>query len=107
MPPVTAEALAGTAAITAALFAGITKPRKAPMRSSSTATRQGERHSAMLAAVLANIALWRSPCLVAVLLLLMGAFLGLVIPANNAAVMAAVPASASAVTGGMVNAVSY
>jgi len=57
----------------------------------------------VLAAVLANIALWRSPCLVAVLLLLMGAFLGLVIPANNAAVMAAVPASASAVTGGMVN----
>src|SRR5664280_2657062 len=57
----------------------------------------------VFAAVLANIALWRSPCLVAVLLLLMGAFLGLVIPANNAAVMAAVPASASAVTGGMVN----
>src|ERR1035437_4940209 len=57
----------------------------------------------VLAAVLANIALWRSPCLVAVLLLLMGAFLGLVIPANNAAVMAAVPAIASAVTGGIVN----
>jgi MFS family permease len=57
----------------------------------------------VLAAVLANIALWRSPGLVAVLLLLMGAFLGLVIPANNAAVMAAVPSSASAVTGGMVN----
>jgi len=51
----------------------------------------------------ANIALWRSPGLVAVLLLLMGAFLGLVIPANNATVMAAVPASAAAVTGGMVN----
>jgi MFS family permease len=33
----------------------------------------------------------------------MGTFLGLVIPANNAAVMSAVPASASAVTGGMVN----
>jgi MFS family permease len=53
--------------------------------------------------VVANIALWRSPGLVAVLLLLMGACLGLVIPANNATVMAAVPANASAVTGGMVN----
>jgi len=57
----------------------------------------------VFACVVANIALWRSPGLVAVLLLLMGAFLGLVIPANNATVMAAVPASASAVTGGMVN----
>jgi MFS family permease len=54
-------------------------------------------------ALVANIALWHSPALVAVLLLLMGAFLGLVIPANNATVMAAVPHSASAVTGGMVN----
>lgn len=44
-----------------------------------------------------------SPGQIAVLLLLMGAFLGLVIPANNATVMEAVPASASAVTGGMVN----
>jgi len=57
----------------------------------------------VFAAVVASIALWRSPALVAMLLLLMGAFLGLVIPANNATVMAAVPASASAVTGGMVN----
>jgi MFS family permease len=57
----------------------------------------------VFAAVVANIALWRSPGLVAVLLLLMGACLGLVIPANNATVMAAVPANASAVTGGMVN----
>jgi EmrB/QacA subfamily drug resistance transporter len=57
----------------------------------------------VFACVVANIALWHSPGLVAVLLLLMGAFLGLVIPANNATVMAAVPASASAVTGGMVN----
>jgi MFS family permease len=57
----------------------------------------------VFAAVLANLALWRSPGLVAAVLLLMGAFLGLVIPANNAAVMAAVPDSASAVTGGMVN----
>jgi len=53
--------------------------------------------------VVANMALWRSPGLVAVLLLLMGVFLGLVIPANNATVMGAIPASASAVTGGMVN----
>ena len=57
----------------------------------------------MFAALVANVALWQSPRLVAVLLLLMGAFLGLAIPANNATVMAAVPASASAVTGGMVN----
>ena len=57
----------------------------------------------VLACLVANIALWRSPGLVAVLLLLMGAFLGLVIPANNATVMGAVPASAAAVTGGMVN----
>jgi len=33
----------------------------------------------------------------------MGAFLGLTIPANNTTVMGAVPASAAAVTGGMVN----
>jgi MFS family permease len=57
----------------------------------------------VLATVVANIALWHSPGLVAVLLLLMGAFLGLVIPANNATVMEAVPASAAAATGGMVN----
>jgi MFS family permease len=57
----------------------------------------------VFACLVANIALWRSPGLVALLLLLMGAFLGLVIPANNATVMASVPASASAVTGGMVN----
>jgi len=57
----------------------------------------------VFACVVANIALWRSPDLVAVLLLLMGAFLGLAIPANNATVMGAVPASAAAVTGGMVN----
>jgi MFS family permease len=57
----------------------------------------------VFATVVANIALWHSPGLVAMLLLLIGAFLGLVIPANNATVMAAVPASASAVTGGMVN----
>lgn len=57
----------------------------------------------VFAAVVANIVMWRSPGLVALLLLLMGAFLGLAIPANNATVMAAVPASAAAVTGGMVN----
>lgn len=57
----------------------------------------------VFACVVASIALWRSPGQVAVLLLLMGASLGLVIPANNAAVMEAVPTSASAATGGMVN----
>jgi MFS family permease len=57
----------------------------------------------VLVCVVTNIALWHSPGLVALLLLLMGAFLGLVIPANNATVMSAVPASAAAVTGGMLN----
>jgi len=57
----------------------------------------------VFATVVASIALWRSPGLIAVLLLIMGAFLGLVIPANNATVMGAVPASAAAATGGMVN----
>ena len=57
----------------------------------------------VFACLLASIALWRSPGQVAAILVLMGAFLGLVVPANNATVMAAVPASASAVTGGMVN----
>jgi len=57
----------------------------------------------VFAAVAANALLWRSPDMVAGLLLLMGASLGLVIPANNAAVMTAVPASASAAVGGMVN----
>lgn len=57
----------------------------------------------VFACVVTNVAVWRSPGLVAVVLLLMGAFLGLVIPANNATVMGAVAASASAVTGGMVN----
>ena len=57
----------------------------------------------VFACSVANIALWHSPGLVAVLLLLLGTFLGLVIPANNAAAMSAVPPSASAVTGGMVN----
>ena len=57
----------------------------------------------VFACVVANIALWRSPGQIAVLLLLMGAFLGVVIPANNDTVVEAVPASTSAVTGGMVN----
>jgi len=53
--------------------------------------------------VVASILLWHSPVLVAALLLLMGACLGMAIPANNAEVMAGVPASSSAATGGMVN----
>ena len=57
----------------------------------------------VFASVVSSILLWHSPDLVAALLLLMGAFLGLVIPANNAEVMTAVPASASASGGGMVN----
>lgn len=46
---------------------------------------------------------WASPLVVAGLLLLSGASLGVVLPANNAMVMASVPESASAVTGGMIN----
>jgi MFS family permease len=57
----------------------------------------------VFAAVAAMFLLWRSPGPVAVLLLFMGAFLGLAIPANNATVMLAIPASASATVGGMVN----
>jgi MFS family permease len=57
----------------------------------------------VFAAVAANVLLWRSPGLVAALLLLMGAFLGLAIPANNAAVMTAVPHNASAAGGGLLN----
>jgi sugar phosphate permease len=57
----------------------------------------------VFAAVLTMALVWRSPILVAALLLLMGAFLGLAVPANNAAVMAEVPASSSAATGGLVN----
>jgi MFS family permease len=47
--------------------------------------------------------LWDAPVVAAVLLLLSGAGLGLVLPANNALIMTAVPASASAVTGGLIN----
>ena len=57
----------------------------------------------VFACVLTMTLLWRSPILVGALLLLMGAFLGLAIPANNAAVMAEVRASSTAATGGMVN----
>jgi MFS family permease len=57
----------------------------------------------VFAALVTSILLWRSPAPVAVLLLLMGAFLGLAIPANNAAVMAEARVSSSAATGGMVN----
>jgi len=57
----------------------------------------------VFACVVTMTFLWRSPILVAAVLLLMGAFLGLAIPANNAAVMAEVRASPSAATGGMVN----
>jgi len=65
--------------------------------------RVGVGAAGVFGCLLASIGLWRSPGLVAVLLLLMGAFLGLVIPANNATVMGAVPPSDSAVTGGMLN----
>ncbi len=57
----------------------------------------------VFACVMTMTLLWRSPILVAAALLLMGAFLGLAIPANNAALMAEVRASSSAAAGGMVN----
>jgi hypothetical protein len=57
----------------------------------------------VFATVVTMALVWRSPILVAALLLLMGAFLGLAVPANNADVMAEVPASSSAATGGLVN----
>jgi len=46
---------------------------------------------------------WGSPPAVAALLLALGACLGIAIPANNASIMAAVPAEAAALTGGLVN----
>ena len=46
---------------------------------------------------------WASPLVVAGLLMLSGASLGVVLPANNAMVMNSIPESASAVTGGMIN----
>lgn len=63
------------------------------------------RAGAAVAAVSAVLqcAAWSSPLLVAGLLLVSGAGLGLVLPANNALIMTAVPASASAVTGGLIN----
>jgi MFS family permease len=53
--------------------------------------------------LLASVPLWPSPGAVAVLLLTMGIFLGLAIPANNAMIMADVPGRSAARTGGMVN----
>lgn len=58
--------------------------------------------AAAVTAVLQCLA-WGSPLVVAPLLVLLGASLGVVLPANNAMVMTAVPASASAVAGGMIN----
>jgi MFS family permease len=46
---------------------------------------------------------WRSTFDTAILLVLVGAGLGLALPANNAAVMSSVPRSVAAVTGGQVN----
>ena len=63
------------------------------------------RVGAVVAAVTAALqcVVWDAPLIVAGLLLLSGAGLGLVLPANNALIMTAVPASASAVTGGLIN----
>lgn len=56
-----------------------------------------------VAALIGQAVWWHLPVVVAVLLIVMGMSLGIVLPANNAMVMTAVPASASAVTGGMIN----
>jgi MFS family permease len=57
----------------------------------------------VFACATASVGWWRLPAAVAALLFAMGLSLGLVIPANNATIMAGVPASAAALTGGMVN----
>ncbi|GAB3437146.1 MFS transporter [Phycicoccus ginsengisoli] len=57
---------------------------------------------AAVAAVLQLFA-WSSPGLAAGLLVLSGASMGVVLPANNAMVMTSIPPEASAVTGGMIN----
>lgn len=54
-------------------------------------------------AALAQTLAWSSPLAAAGLLLVTGASLGVVLPANNAMVMTAVSASTSAATGGMIN----
>ena len=63
------------------------------------------RGGATVAAVSAVLqcVVWDTPLVVAGLLLLSGAGLGVVLPANNALIMTAVPASASALTGGLIN----
>ncbi|MDR6864708.1 MFS transporter [Phycicoccus sp. 3266] len=72
-------------------------------RSMGNATRV--RLGALVAAASAVLQCltWSSPGPVAALLVLSGASLGLVLPANNAMVMTAIPPEASAVTGGMIN----
>ena len=72
-------------------------------RSMDNATRV--RLGALVAAKSAGLQCltWSTPALVAALLVLSGASLGLVLPANNAMVMTAIPPEASAVTGGMIN----
>ncbi len=72
-------------------------------RSIGNAARVQGGAAVATACALGQAALWDSPAAVAVLLFLTGAALGVVLPANNAMVMTAVPAEASAVTGGMIN----
>jgi MFS family permease len=55
------------------------------------------------ASLLVGAVTWTSPGAVAVVLLALGASLGLAIPANNARIMGAIPRETSAVAGGMVN----
>ncbi len=54
-------------------------------------------------ATLGQVVAWQSPWAVGVLLIVGGMSLGVVLPANNAMVMTAVPPTAAATTGGMIN----
>jgi MFS family permease len=75
--------------------------RVAPAVGNRTRVRVGAA-VAVVSAVL-QVFTWSSPGAVAVLLVLGGAAMGVVLPANNALVMTAIPPEASAVTGGMIN----
>lgn len=72
-------------------------------RTASNTTRVRVGAAAAAGSAVIQCLAWASPLAVAGLLLLTGAGLGVVLPANNAMVMTSVPDSASAVTGGMIN----
>ena len=95
-----------TGLILAALPAGFGLAAVAAERVLPAHWPNGSRCAAggMLAAgCAAGLAIPASPAVTALLLALLGLGLGVYIPANNAAIMAAVPASSSAAAGGLVN----